>query len=101
MSKINNKDFQFFPHFPHRPGDGYNYSDGSSFGSDDSCIYSDGDSNGGGVSYSFITSIVDPTVLSPLLFFLKEKETEITWDDAWNIATEDEKMILIQLMQLR
>jgi hypothetical protein len=46
------------------------------------------------------TSLVDAVnIITPIEFFYGE--TTISWDEAWELATEEEKLILIQLMQFK
>jgi hypothetical protein len=59
-----------------------------------------GDTSGLPNQRDFITSIVDPLFLHPLRFLTKENVI-VSWDDAWELATEEERAVLIQWMNLR
>jgi hypothetical protein len=90
--------------FNYRPNsfDGLTTISGNSF--------SYGDANGisqeSGASFGYlrfrtwITSMVDATHIDRPVTFVHNC-TPISWDDAWEIATEEEKLILIQWMQLK
>jgi hypothetical protein len=116
MSKIlelKNENF-FNKMFPCRPRygtfdngtqNGNNFLDGYSYGYG----ICDGEGEYNGNSYSCcivdyhmtsnVTTIADAVDLEPLEFISNNKI--VTWDDAWGIATEEEKLILILWMPLR
>jgi hypothetical protein len=81
-------------------GNCYGYFDGTSLGRQESCR-DDGSSFSElpTVISEDVNSVVDPVCILPLKFFI-DRETR-DWDDAWSVATEDEKLILIQWMQLK
>jgi hypothetical protein len=107
MSKIINENF---PHksfidsnYSNVNGNGngncYGYADGSSFSNMHCDDCSSGNSWAPGWGHDYFSSIVDPSSLTPLTF-VSEYELN-TWDEAWEIATEEEKMVLIQWIGLR
>ncbi len=106
MSKIiqNYNDISIKP-VSHSGTDAYTYRNGESDASD----FSDGDcwSNGesSGLTHSCflrisgLIQLVDPINLEPLTFFVRGFSK--TWDEVWEMANQDEKLILIQLMCLK
>ncbi len=108
MSKIITKRHHLTFSMTHDPTDcsdcGIGYRNGDSRGysthSGNGIIYADGHGNG------YVrnrqrreNSAIDPVSLCPLVFY--KDSTYISWDDVWDEATEDEKLILIQLMCLK
>jgi hypothetical protein len=85
-------------------GNGWDACDGNSDGNSD-CdghTFGRGESFGSGRRISMVTSVVDAYCISPLMFsYAGGGRRIIDWDEAWKIATEEEKLILIQLMVLR
>jgi hypothetical protein len=78
------------------------YNTGEAYGdegSGDGNINRIGDSWGSGASMSKISTVVDAFNLFPLV--LIRNNMSITWDEAWNIASEDEKLVLIQYLPLK
>jgi hypothetical protein len=82
-------------------GHGYGYGSGCGNGDGGIDGLADGCGNGyGTMCRKYITSVSDPVCLSPLQFLTKEKGIVI-WDEAWKLATEEEKLVLIQWMNLK
>ncbi len=78
----------------------------------DGMIYSSGNSEGTGIrdQHRRVTSIVDAVSIERPVRFIYDKgaggnrifeRKVVTWDEAWDIATQDEKLVLIQLMGLK
>jgi hypothetical protein len=81
----NSRNFDLGSQHLHCPGNG--------------CIYADGDSIGSGFSTDEVTSKVDPVRLTPLEFKLGSVRS--TWDEVWCRSTEEERIVLVQLLPLR
>jgi hypothetical protein len=105
--KLKSLDYSWINSYAYRRsfGNAINYSNGHSYSSrQDLGLKTTHEKKGmsdgtGHAAMTCITSIVDPVTYSPLQFY---KNTDIiTWDDAWKISSEDEKLILALWMPIR